>query len=207
MRYVVAIIGFLLWFLLVGQTVRVRSRGELTEDEFPAQDGDMGLFVAIICLVAAVLVFAFPRVSTGLFFAAGVNAWLAAGTTSHYPDLWGWGAVAFVLTGFAYIASRQKRARDAWERKLDDKKMALMAKAQATMAGVMTAPLTAAPLSMQAAPMPIVGSQTSCSACGATMAAGQRLCPWNCGGYLLEVSNESTSPQSSTKAPYQEESG
>jgi hypothetical protein len=177
-RIAVAIIGLMLWFVFLIQAILVSALGDMANDDSSAQGGAVGVLVAVVWLVAVALVFAFPRVSTGLFIAAGALAWLAAGTTD-YADLWVWGGITFVLAGFSYIGARQKKTKDAKERDRDEM-LAKMTQAQTTMAAVMSAPLAASP----ATPIPIpvapvadpIKTTIPCPSCGTARDVHQKFC-------------------------------
>src|SRR4051812_850247 len=74
-RIAVAIIGLMLWFVFLIQAILVSALGDMANDDSSSQGGAVGVLVAILWLVSVALVFAFPRVSTGLFIAAGALAW------------------------------------------------------------------------------------------------------------------------------------
>lgn len=112
MRIAVLIIGLLLGFLMFLQTVLIYAGSSATEQEDLAGSAAIGIFMAVIWLVACALVIAFPMFSAGMFIAAGALGLLAAGT-SEFEDLYIWAGISFGLAFMAILGGRGKKKAEA----------------------------------------------------------------------------------------------
>lgn len=108
MRIATLIIGLLLGLLLFLQTMLLYGLSNAGNDEKNAGAAAIGVFVALIWLVAAAFVMAFPLFSAIAFTVAGLFAFLGAGS-SDFTDLWIWGGASLVLAVLAYFGWRGKR--------------------------------------------------------------------------------------------------
>jgi len=98
--------------------------------------GGIGLFAALLWLVAAAFVLSKPRVSMWVFGVAGLLC-LLGGATSEFTDLWGWAVASFAFAAMSWRGIKEKVDKDAEERSryLADVQAAAAAGRQAPPAG------------------------------------------------------------------------
>ncbi len=173
MRIAILVVGILLWFVAFLQVTIVGNLSDFANDDSTRNSAALGWFGLMLWLFAVIVVIPWPRVAMIAFFLAAA---LMFGGASNFPDLGFWGTVAVVLGILSYVGLRQKRKKDQKEAERDAM-MAQMLKAQQTMAGVMTAPLSFAAAPQ---PMPLATSSHLCPACQERVLASQRFCP-GCG--------------------------
>lgn len=182
MRFVVLILGLLLGALMFVQTFAVYALSGVANDERTSQAGAVGLFMALIWLVASALVLAAPFLSTLAFALAGLLG-LSAATT--FPDLEIWGGASVVLSGMsllAWIAKRRTARRET-------RRQALEAQRHSEL----LAAVSSSPLAVDAAFRlddpgvsllpPGDAQDVRCSSCGAANRQGSRFCG-DCGAAL-----------------------
>jgi hypothetical protein len=108
MRVATLIIGLLLGLLLFLQTMLLYGLSNAGNDEKNAGAAAIGVFVALIWLVASAFVMAFPLFSAIAFAAAALFAFLGGGS-SDFKDLIIWGVASALLAVLSYFGWRGKR--------------------------------------------------------------------------------------------------
>lgn len=174
MRIAILIVGLMVWFIALMQTLIVGGLSDYVNDEGTETAASIGTAGLFVWLGALVIVIPWPRAAMWLFLAAGGIMFLGAG---EFPDLGVWGAVAVAFGVLSYFGLRQKRKKDAKELERDEM-FAQMVAHQQTMATVMTAPIASAPSEVPATSDG--GSFAACASCGKAFRTDQPFCPW-CG--------------------------
>jgi hypothetical protein len=118
-RVAALILGLILSFALFIQSLLI-SAGESIDDalndrQAEAENGSVGVLVALLMLVASALVIAKPRFSMWAFTVSALIAVLGA-ATGDFVDLWFWAVVAAILAVLSWRGSIEKRKKDAEER-------------------------------------------------------------------------------------------
>jgi len=124
MRIAVLILGLLLGAVMFLQTFLANVLGSATDDEGVTTAASVGLFMALLWLVACALVIPAPLVAVGIFVLAGILGFAASG---EFPDLAVWGGVSIVLAFFSFLGWRGKRRGDIKERLRDEQMTQLLA--------------------------------------------------------------------------------
>lgn len=164
MRVAVLIIGLLLSVGLFLQSLAGNALTSIAEDEGGQGATAIGVFMALIWVVASAIVIAKPRISMVLF---GISAVFGVAGWSDFPDLKFWSGVAVFLAVLSYLGYRGKMKQQAKEAERDATMQQLLAN-QAAMAS--------------AAPVGTVAAVT-CPNCGSMERPGARFCG-SCGGAL-----------------------
>lgn len=108
MRIAVLIIGLVLMLGLFFQSLTINVLGDVANDEDISGAGAIGVFVALLWLIAIAVVIPKPRISVGIFVAGGLLA-LLGGTTTEFSDLIIWAVISFFLAVLSYFGYRGKR--------------------------------------------------------------------------------------------------
>ena len=108
MRIAVLILGLLLGLLMFFQTFLVYTLSGATSQQETSEAGAIGLFMAILWLVACALVIPVPLVSTVVFAVAGLMGFAAA-SSSDFSDLGIWGGISLILAVLSFIGWIGKR--------------------------------------------------------------------------------------------------
>jgi uncharacterized membrane protein len=135
MRIAVLIIGLLLGAIMFFQSLAVTALGDAANTDDDGAAGSIGVFMALLWLVACAIVVPFPRIAMALFLVAGVFG-IGGGAGTDYSDLYIWGVISLVLAVFSYLGYRGKRNKDIKER-LRDEQMAQMVQHNQAMATAM----------------------------------------------------------------------
>jgi hypothetical protein len=179
MRIAVLVLGLILGAIMFVQTFLVYSLSGIGNAEKMQGSGAVGLFMALLWLVAIALVFAVPILSAVVFVAAGI---LGFAFSSDFPDLAVWGAVSMVLAVFSLIAWFSKR-REVKREAVRQENLAAPYANQ-----VQQSPRDSLPASYVPEPGP--ASSTTCQSCGSLNSASAKFCA-DCGTSLTHaVSNQ-----------------
>lgn len=94
--------------LVVGlQSFAVFVGGSALEDQATSDGGALGIFIALLFLIGAAFVLAFPPIAFIVFTLAGIVG-LGGGASTEFTDLTIWGVVSFVLAALSLLAIRGK---------------------------------------------------------------------------------------------------
>lgn len=119
MRLATLILGLILSFGLFIQSLTISAAETLSDSlndrKAEAENGSVGVLVALIYLVASALVIAKPRFAGGTFAAGAVVAAIGAAGTD-FTDLWLWAIVGAVLALMSWRGSVEQRTEEAEER-------------------------------------------------------------------------------------------
>lgn len=114
MRLATLIIGLLLSFGLLIQSLIASAGGSLTSDKKLQDAAAWGLVAALLFVIASALAIAKPRFSMWTFAALAPICFIAGASTA-FKDLIFWGGVATVLALMSWRGSIEKRKKDAEE--------------------------------------------------------------------------------------------
>jgi hypothetical protein len=185
MRIAVLIIGLLLGLLMFLQTVLVYAGASATEQDDLAGAAAVGVFMALLWLVACALVIAFPMISVVLFVLAGVFGF-AAGASSDFADLPIWGGVSLVLAAMSFFGWRGKK-RSASEAAAERQRQFERDERLESLIREQRSHPVASPAQQ---PMSVSGGaparQNFCTSCGARNEPGSRFCG-ECGVAMASV--------------------
>jgi hypothetical protein len=106
MRVAVLILGLILGAFMFFQTFLVYSLSGVTSNSRTGEAGAIGLFMALLWLVACALVIPIPLVSAAVFTVAGI---LGFAMSSNFPDLAYWGGISIILAVLSLIGWFMKR--------------------------------------------------------------------------------------------------
>lgn len=106
MRIAVLMLGLILGAIMFFQTFLVYSLSGLANDSASGESGAVGLFMALLWLVACALVIAVPLVSAVIFVVAGLLGFTAS---TNFSDLQLWGGVSLILAVLSLIGWFGKR--------------------------------------------------------------------------------------------------
>ncbi len=90
------------------------NQGEKMSGQTLSGGGGLGVFAALLWLVAAAFVLNKPKASMWLFVAAGVVCLLGGG--SGFSDLFIWAGLSFVFALLSWRGTKEKETKDAEER-------------------------------------------------------------------------------------------
>lgn len=181
MRVAVLILGLLLGLLMFFQTFLVYALSGATSQHDTSEAGAIGLFMAILWLVACALVIPIPVVSTIVFVVAGLLGFAAA-SSSEFSDLGIWGGVSLILAALSFVGWLGKRRG---ERKIEQRHQELLAAARG---GAQTNSLVAQPLLAGASPLAPTSASVSgtvqqqlggakyCTSCGTQNPLSAKYC-------------------------------
>lgn len=117
MRIAVLILGLLLGAIMFFQTFLSYTLSSAVDLEGQSESSAVGLFMALLWLLACALVFPLPLVSAIVFAIAGLLGFAASG---DFPDLAYWGGASLVLAALSLFgwfgkrrAARRERIREA----------------------------------------------------------------------------------------------
>jgi hypothetical protein len=110
MRIATMIMALFLMLLVGLQSCAVSVGDEVIGEKTSQQGGPLGIFMALLFLVAGAFALAFPLVSLVAFVLAGLVG-LAGGATTSFSDLSMWGWVSLALAVLSFFAWREKRRR------------------------------------------------------------------------------------------------
>lgn len=110
MRIAAMIIALGLMLVVGLQSCAVFVGGSAIEDQATSDGGALGIFVALLFLIGAAFVLAFPLASFIAFTLAGIVG-LGGGASTEFTDLTIWGIVSFVLAVLSLLAIREKRKK------------------------------------------------------------------------------------------------
>jgi hypothetical protein len=117
MRIAILILGLILGAFMFFQTFLVYALSGVARDSGTGAAGAIGLFMALLWLVACALVIPIPLVSAVVFAVAGV---LGFAMSSDFPDLAYWGGASIILAVLSVIGwftkrrgTRRQEAREA----------------------------------------------------------------------------------------------
>jgi hypothetical protein len=106
MRVAILILGLILGAFMFFQTFLVYSLSGVTSNSRTGEAGAIGLFMALLWLVACALVIPIPLVSAVVFTVAGL---LGFAMSSNFPDLAIWGGASIILAVLSVIGWFTKR--------------------------------------------------------------------------------------------------
>lgn len=115
MRIAVLVIGLCLVMLVGMQSCTVMLGGGMTDDQDLAGAGAIGMLVALLFVLGSAFALGAPKVSVGIFSAAALFAFLAAGA-SEFSDMGVWGGVSVVLAVLSYFGIKEKAKKDQLSR-------------------------------------------------------------------------------------------
>lgn len=184
MRIAVLVLGLLLGLLMFFQTFLVYSLSGATSQKETTEAGAVGLFMALLWLLACALVIPIPLVSTVVFVIAGLLGFAAA-SSSDFSDLSIWGVASLILAALSFVGWIGKRRG---ERKAEQRHQELLSAARGgSLPSLSIAqPLMASPAASNSAPGSggVVQSHSSggkfCTVCGTLNPPLAKFCA-NCG--------------------------
>lgn len=135
MRIAVLVLGLILGAIMFVQTFLVYVLSGVANDAASGSASAIGLFMALLWLIAVALVLPLPLVSTIVFVLAGL---LGFGMSAQFPDLSVWGGASLVLAVLSFGGWLGKRRDDARKR-ADRENQRLMAERLAGMEGHLAA--------------------------------------------------------------------
>lgn len=109
MRIAVLILGLVLGALMFVQTFLVYALSGVAQRAETGGAGAVGLFMALLWLVACALVIPVPLASAVVFVVAGILGFAVSG---DFPDLAVWGGVSVILAALSLIGWFAKRRAD-----------------------------------------------------------------------------------------------
>lgn len=169
MRIAVLILGLILGAIMFFQTLLVYSLSGIANDPRSGESGAVGLFMALLWLVACALVITVPLVSTVVFVIAGLLGFAAS---SNFPDLQTWGLASLILAVMSLIGWFGKRRS---ERRETQRHEELVQRIQGTPATY--DPAFVVDQRPPAQPLPSrVPAEIPCPSCGALNRQGVKYC-------------------------------
>jgi hypothetical protein len=108
MRVAVLILGLILGAFMFFQSFAINALSGATSDKTSGEASAVGVFMALLWLVACALVVPIPLVSTIVFVVAGLLGFAAA-ASSKFGDLQLWGVASLILAALSFIGWRSKR--------------------------------------------------------------------------------------------------
>jgi hypothetical protein len=109
MRIAVLILGLVLGALMFVQTFLVYALSGVAQSAETGEAGAVGLFMALLWLLACALVIPIPLASAVVFVVAGILGFAASG---DFPDLAYWGGASIILAVLSFIGWFTKRRAD-----------------------------------------------------------------------------------------------
>lgn len=113
MKIATGIIGLVLMVIIAIQSILVDIGGSITHNTGYSQGGSVGIFVALLFLIAGAFAFSKSFVSMIVFFLAFILG-VAVGATTGYTDMTIWGVVSIILSGLCLLTwlsdKKKKRA-------------------------------------------------------------------------------------------------
>ncbi len=184
MRIATLILGLILGAIMFVQTFLVYALSGAANNQATSSAGALGLFMALLWLVACALVIPIPLVSTVIFAFAGLIG-LGAGASSTFTDLTIWGAASLILAAFSFFGWIGKRKTARREQEAREQLAAHAAQLQfATHAALLAAQTNAGAVHGPTRTSELPSGAERCAACGAQNPAGSRFCA-ACGSAVM----------------------